>query len=151
MAAASKCTSLSAAAWTQGLLQLLSGNHLAHFATLLLFLPCSHHTFETSCPALCHTYSVGAVALAAAQPLDHTAARHLPLLALLGRLRGVPPPSMGCTRIESWVRAAPPPPCCCCPLSPSTNTIRHLKLCVKKEKNIEGGRFLTKDPPTSLL
>ena len=55
MAAASKCTSLSAAAWTQGLLQLLSGNHLAHFATLLLFLPCSHHTFETSCPALCHT------------------------------------------------------------------------------------------------
>ena len=138
MVAASKCTSLSAAAWTQGLLQLLSGNHLAHFATLLLFLPCSNHTFEISCPALCHTCSVGAVALAAAQPLDHTAARHLPLLAQLRRLRGVPPlppplPSMGCTRIESWVRAAPPPPCCCCPLSPSTNTIRHLKLCVKKK------------------
>ena len=72
MVAASKCTSLSAAAWTQGLLQLLSGNHLAHFATLLLFLPCSHHTFETSCPALCHTCSVGAVALAlSATPRPH--------------------------------------------------------------------------------
>ena len=137
MVAASKCTSLSAAAWTQGLLQLLSGNHLANFATLLLFLPCSNHTFETSCPALCHTCSVGAVALAAAQPLDHTAARHLPLLALLRRLRGVPPlPSMGCTTTKHGVysnRKLGQGRTATTLLLLPIVTIRHLKLCVKKK------------------